>query len=123
MDSEASFLPNCFLHKCQKFYTFPPKESEITNKTLLAPCKILFSFLLQAYKYAKFQNLCKDGWTQAMTKVYLCTSCMSGDASDKFFSMANNVKQNNAPETIVTPPVLILQHKVLGIKIEHFQML
>jgi hypothetical protein len=31
----------------------PPKGCEITNKTLLAPCKIWFSFLLQADKYAK----------------------------------------------------------------------
>ncbi len=53
-----------------------------------------------------------------MTKVYLPTCCMSSDVSDKFFSMANNVKQNDAPETIVTPPVLWLQHKELGIKIE-----
>jgi hypothetical protein len=34
--------------------------------------------------------------------------------------MANNVKQKDAPETNVTPPVLWLQHKALGIKIEHF---
>jgi hypothetical protein len=34
--------------------------------------------------------------------------------------MANNVKQNNALETITTPPVLWLQHKELGIKFEHF---
>jgi hypothetical protein len=55
-----------------------------------------------------------------MTKVYLCTCCMSGDVSNKFFSMANNAKQNNAPKTIVTLPVLWLQHKELRIKIEHF---
>jgi hypothetical protein len=34
--------------------------------------------------------------------------------------MANNVKQSNAPKTIVTPPFLWLQHKELGIIIEHF---
>jgi hypothetical protein len=34
--------------------------------------------------------------------------------------MVNEVKQNNAPETIITPPVLWLQHKELGIKMEHF---
>jgi hypothetical protein len=34
--------------------------------------------------------------------------------------MANNVKQNNAPKTIVTSPVLWLQHKELRLKIEHF---
>jgi hypothetical protein len=45
---------------------------------------------------------------------------MSGDVSNKLFSMANNVKQNNAPKTIVTPPVLWLQHKELGIKNEYF---
>jgi hypothetical protein len=45
---------------------------------------------------------------------------MSGDVSNKLFGMANNVKQNNAPKTIVTPPVLWLQHKDPGIKIEHF---
>jgi hypothetical protein len=45
---------------------------------------------------------------------------MIGDVSNKFFSMANNVKQNDAPKTFVTPPVLWLQHKKLGIKIEHF---
>jgi hypothetical protein len=81
---------------------------------------MLFSFLLQAYKYAKFQYLSKDGWTQAMTKVYLRTCCMSSDVSGKIFSMATNVKQNDAPETIVAPPVLWLQHKELGIKIEQF---
>jgi hypothetical protein len=32
----------------------PPNGREISNKTLLAPYKISFSFLLQAYKYAKF---------------------------------------------------------------------
>ncbi len=32
----------------------PPKGHEISGKTLLATCRILFSFLLQAYKYAKF---------------------------------------------------------------------
>jgi hypothetical protein len=57
---------------------------------------------------------------QAMIKVYLCTCCMSGDVRNKFFCMANNVKQNNAPKTIITPPVLWRQHKELGIKIEHF---
>jgi hypothetical protein len=55
-----------------------------------------------------------------MTKVYLCTCCMSGDVSNKFFSLANNVEQNDAPKTIITPPVLWLQHKERGIKIEHF---
>ncbi len=48
---------------------------------------------------------------------------MSCDVSNKIFSMANNVKPNNAPETIFTSPVLWLQHNNLGIKIEHFWML
>jgi len=34
--------------------------------------------------------------------------------------MVNEVKQNNAPKTIITPPVLWLQHKELGIKMGHF---
>jgi hypothetical protein len=34
--------------------------------------------------------------------------------------MVNEAMQNNAPETIITPPVLWLQHKELGIKMEHF---
>jgi hypothetical protein len=55
-----------------------------------------------------------------MMEVYLCTCCMSGDVWDNYFSMVNNVKQNNAHKTIITPPVLWLQHKELGIKIEHF---
>jgi hypothetical protein len=55
-----------------------------------------------------------------MTKVYLHTCCMSGNVSNKCFNMANNVKQNDAPKAIVTPPVLWMQHKELGIKIEHF---
>jgi hypothetical protein len=97
-----------------------PKGCEITNKNILAPCKISFSFLLQVYKYAKFQYLSKDSWIQAMTKVYLCTCCMSGDVSNKFFITANTSSKNDAPKTIVTPPVLWLQHKELGIKIEHF---
>jgi hypothetical protein len=120
MDSEASSLSDSFLHKFWRFYTFTTQGHEITDKTLLALCKISFSFLLQTYTYAKFQYLSKDGWTQAMTKVYLCYCCMSSDVSNNFFSMANNVKQNNAPKTIITPPVLWLQHKELGIKIEHF---
>ncbi len=53
-------------------------------------------------------------------KVYLCTCCTSGDVSNKFFNMANNVTQNNAPETIATTPDLWLQHKELGMKIVHF---
>ncbi len=32
----------------------------------------------------------------------------------------NEDKQNNTPETIITPPVLWLQHKKPGIEIEHF---
>jgi hypothetical protein len=45
---------------------------------------------------------------------------MSGDVSNRFFRMANNVKQDDVPKTIITPSVLWLQHKELGIKIEHF---
>ena len=89
----------------------PLQGREITNQTLLAPCKISFSLLLQAYEYAKFQFLRRDGLTKAMTKVYLWTCCMSGDV----------VKKNNAPETIISPPVLWLQHEeLLGIKMEQF---
>jgi hypothetical protein len=35
-----------------------------------------------------------------------------------FFTMVNEVKQNNAPKTIISLPVLWLQHKELGIKME-----
>jgi hypothetical protein len=34
--------------------------------------------------------------------------------------MVNEVKKNNAPETIISLPVLRLQHKELGIKMEQF---
>jgi hypothetical protein len=34
--------------------------------------------------------------------------------------MVNEVKKNNAPKTIISPPVLWLQHEELGIKIEQF---
>ncbi len=34
--------------------------------------------------------------------------------------MVKEVKKNNAPETIISPPVLWLQHKELGIKMEQF---
>jgi hypothetical protein len=63
--------------------------------------------LIQAYEYAKFQFLRKDGWTQAMTKVYLQTCCMSGDVNEKKNIMVNEVKQNNAPKTIITLPVFM----------------
>ncbi len=53
-----------------------------------------------------------------MTKVYLRTCCMSGDVSEKKIIMVNEVKKNNAPKTIISPPVLWLQHKELGIKME-----
>ncbi len=55
-----------------------------------------------------------------MTKVYLWTYCMSGDVSEKKITMVNEVKQNNAPKTIITPPVSWLQHEELGIKMEQF---
>ena len=55
-----------------------------------------------------------------MTKVYLWTCCMSDDVSKFFFTMVNESKQNNAPKTIISPPVLWLQHEELGIKIEQF---
>ncbi len=55
-----------------------------------------------------------------MTKVYLWTCCMSGDVSEIFFIMVNEVKKNNAPKTIISPPALWLQHKELGIKMEQF---
>jgi hypothetical protein len=38
---------------------------------------------------------------------------MSSDVSKKKIIMVNEVKQNNAPETIITPPVLWLLHKEL----------
>ncbi len=45
---------------------------------------------------------------------------MSSDVSEKKFIMVNEFKQNNAPETIITPSVLWLQNKELGIKMEQF---
>jgi hypothetical protein len=53
-------------------------------------------------------------------EVYLWICCMSSDVSKKIFIMINVVKQNNAPKTIITLPVLWLQHKELGIKMEQF---
>jgi hypothetical protein len=64
----------------------PPQRREIKSSTLLPPCKISFHFLLQAYKYAKYQYLCQDGWTQAMTRNYLRTCCMSGEVTVFFFN-------------------------------------
>ncbi len=117
---EPSFYPTVSCTSFEESAPSPPQGQEITNQTLLAPCKISFSFLLQAHEYEKFQFLRKDGWTQAMTKVYLQTCCISGDVSEKKIIMVNEVKQNNAPKTIITSPVLWLQHKELGIKMEHF---
>jgi hypothetical protein len=34
--------------------------------------------------------------------------------------MANEVEKKNAPETMISPPVLWLQHDELGIKMEQF---
>jgi hypothetical protein len=45
---------------------------------------------------------------------------MSGDVSKNFFIMANEVKKNNTPKTIISQSVLWLQHKELGIKMEQF---
>ncbi len=45
---------------------------------------------------------------------------MSGDVSKNFFFIVNEVEQNNLPKTIITLPVLWLQHKELGIKTDHF---
>jgi hypothetical protein len=100
MDSEAVRLSISFMHKFEESAPSPPQGREITNQTLLAPCKISFSFLLQAYKYANFQFLRRDDWTQAMTKIYLQTCCMSSDVCKTFFIMVNEVKKNNAPKTI-----------------------
>jgi hypothetical protein len=112
---KSSFYPTFSCTSFGESAPSPPQGREITNQTLLAPCKMSFSFLLQAYEYLKIQYLRQDGWTQAMTKVYLWTCCMSGDASENFFIMVNEVKQNNAPKTIITLPVLLLQCKELGI--------
>jgi hypothetical protein len=63
MDLEAYFYPAV---SCTNFGDSTPSPSnghKITNKALLAPCKILFSFLFQAYEYAKFHYLSKGGWT------------------------------------------------------------
>ncbi len=49
----------------------PPQGREISSQSLLSPCKISFPFLLQAYKYAKYQYLCENSWKQAMTSIYL----------------------------------------------------
>jgi hypothetical protein len=97
--------------------SIPPQGREITYSTSLPPCKISFQFLLQAYEYAKYQYLCKDGWTQAMTRNYLRTCCMSGDVVDNFFKMANEFQQNQAS---FIPPELWRRHEELGIQIEHF---
>jgi hypothetical protein len=78
---ELSDYPSVSYTSFEEYAPSPPQGGEITNQTLLAPCKISFSFLLQAYKYAKFQSLTRNGWTQAMTKVYLWTCCMSGNVS------------------------------------------
>ncbi len=69
MDSEASFYPTVSCTNFGDYTPSPPKGREIIDKTLLALCKILFSLLLQAYNYAKFQYLSEDGLTQAMIKV------------------------------------------------------
>jgi hypothetical protein len=117
---KPSFYPLVSCTSFEKSAPSPPQGREITNQTLLAPCKISFSILLQAYEYAKFQFLRRVGWTQAMTKAYLWTCCMSGDVSGKKFTSVNEVKQDNAPKTIITRPDLWLQHKELRIKMEQF---
>jgi hypothetical protein len=65
---KPSDYPSVSCTSFEKSAPSSPQGQEITNQTLLAPCKISFSFLLQAYKYAKFQFLRKDGLTQAMKK-------------------------------------------------------
>ncbi len=82
---KPSDYPSVSCTSFEESATSPLQGREITNQTLLAPCKISFSFLLQAYEYAKFQFLRKDGWTQPMTKVYLWTCCMSGDVKQFFY--------------------------------------
>jgi hypothetical protein len=104
----------------EEYAPSPPQGREITTQILLAPCKISFFLLLKTYEYEKFQFLRRDHWTKAMAKVYLWTCCMSSDVSENLFIMVNEVKKNNAPKTIISPPVLWLEHEELGIKIEQF---
>ncbi len=80
---KASFYPSVSCTSFEESAPSPEQGQEIANRTLLAPCKISFSFILRAYEYAKLQFLRRDGWTQAMTKVYLWTCCMIGDVSKK----------------------------------------
>ena len=98
----------------------PPQGRDISDETNLPPCKILFSFLLQAYEYAKYHYLQKNGWTQNMTKTYLCTCCFSGEIIEQFLTGANEVKQNDSQESILQPPNLWREHEWLDIKIKHF---
>jgi hypothetical protein len=48
---------------------------------------------------------------------------MSGDVSGNQFTMVNEIKQNNAPKTIISPPVFWLQQEELLIKWNNYQML
>jgi hypothetical protein len=51
---ELSDYPSVSYTSFEEYAPSPPQGGEITNQTLLAPCKISLSFLLQAYEYAKF---------------------------------------------------------------------
>ncbi len=70
---KPSPYPTVLLTNFETLSPLPPQGREIKSSTLLPPCKILFHILLQAYEYAKYQYLCQDGWTQAMTRNYLRT--------------------------------------------------
>ncbi len=120
MDSKAYFISDNSMHKFWKIDTFTIAGMKSYKPSSALPCKILFPFLLQAYEYAKHQYLCKNSWTQAITRIHLWTCCMSSEVTDKLFIMANEVKQNQASKSIVTPPELWLQHKKLGNKIKQF---
>jgi hypothetical protein len=78
---KPSPYPTVLLTNFETLSPLPLQGCEIKSSTLLPPCKILFHFLLQAYKYAKNQYLHQDGWTQATTRNYLRTCCMSGEVT------------------------------------------
>jgi hypothetical protein len=123
MDSEAVRLSISFMHKLRRICTFTTartRDNQPNSACSLQDINLHFS---SGLRICKFKFLRKDGWTQAITKVYLWTCCMSSDVSKKnIFDniVVNEVQQNNAPNTIITLPVLWLQHKELGMKMEHF---
>jgi hypothetical protein len=87
----------------------PPDGRCINNSEILLPCKLSFSFLIQAFDYGKYQYV-QNYWSKEMTRTYLRTCCFGGD-------LITDLLENGNETTL---PDLWQRHEEHGVELENF---